>query len=167
MEAWWLSITASNHQRLRSQVENPTHNALVGVAWESDSSSQLVGSAPQQDGRTSRIGERTEARPVGHAGVAHPCGRLPRTQCTTVGRGGLPPSSPDRGAPDSDGYSTASKTAGCRHRCRGHRGSRERKWLAPVCKQPFFSLSLWWNVCETFAGFPTSSEVCACFGEWL
>ena len=30
-----------------------------------------------------------------------------------------------------------------------------------------FFLSLWWDVCETFAGFPTSSEVCACFGEWL
>ena len=43
-----------------------------------------------------------------------------------VGRGDLPPSSPDRGAPDSDGYSTVSETAGrqCRHR--GCRGSRER-----------------------------------------
>ena len=49
-----------------------------------------------------------------------------------VGGGGSPPSSPDRGAPDSDGYSTASETAGrwCRHR--GHRGSRERKRLAPM-----------------------------------
>ena len=45
---------------------------------------------------------------------------------------GLPPSSPDRGAPDSDGYSTVSETAGCQHRHQGHRGSRERKWLAPM-----------------------------------
>ena len=102
------------------------------AAWESDSLSQLVESAPQQDGRTSRIGERTEARPVGHAGAVRPCGRLPRTQCTTVGRGGSPPSSPDWGAPHSDGYSTVSETAGHRHRCRGHRGSRERKQLAPA-----------------------------------
>ena len=58
MEAWWQSVTASNHQRLRSQAENPTHNAPVGAARESDSSSQLVGSAPQQDGRTSGVGER-------------------------------------------------------------------------------------------------------------
>ena len=49
-----------------------------------------------------------------------------------VCRGGLPPSSSDRGAPDSDGYSTASETAGCQHRCRGCRGSRERKWLVPT-----------------------------------
>ena len=45
---------------------------------------------------------------------------------------GFAPSSPDRGAPDSDGYSTVSETAGHWHRCRGHRGSRERKWLAPM-----------------------------------
>ena len=29
----------------------------------------------------------------------------------------------------------------------------------------FSSLSLWWDVCESFPGFPTLSEVCACFGE--
>ena len=54
------------------------------------------------------------------------------SQCTIVGGGGSPPSSPDRGAPDSDGYSTASETAGHQHRCRGCRGSREKKWLAPA-----------------------------------
>ena len=46
-----------------------------------------------------------------------------------VGGGGSPPSSLDRGAPDSDGYSTASETAGCQCRCRG---SREKKQLVPV-----------------------------------
>ena len=102
------------------------------MAWESDSSRQLVGSAPQQDGRTSVVGERTEARPVGHAGTVHPCRRPPRTQCTIVSRGGSPPSSPDRGVPDSDGYSTVSETAGCQHRHGGCRGSRERKWLVPA-----------------------------------
>ena len=132
MEAWWQSVAASNCQRLRSQAKNPTHNAPVGAAQESDSSSQLVGSAPQQDGRTSGVREKTKARPIAHAGTAHPHGRPPRTQCTTVSGGGLPPSSPDRGAPDSDGYSTVSETVGCRHRHRGRRGSRERKRLVPV-----------------------------------
>ena len=44
--------------------------------------------------------------------------------------GGSPPSSPDRGALDSDGYSTASKAAG--HWCcrRGHRGNGGKKQLA-------------------------------------
>ena len=49
-----------------------------------------------------------------------------------MGGGGSLPSSPDRGTPDSDRYSTASETAGRWCRCRGHRGSREKKWLAPV-----------------------------------
>ena len=129
MEAWRWSVAASDCRRLRSWAENPAHNAPVGVAWESDSSSQLVGSAPQQDGRTSGMGERTEARLATHTGTVQLCGRPPKTQCTTVGGGGLPPSSPDRGAPDSDGYSTVSETAGHRRR---RRGSKERKWLVPV-----------------------------------
>ena len=49
-----------------------------------------------------------------------------------VGGWGLPPSSPDRGVPDSYGYSTVSETAGHWHRCRGCRGSRERKRLVPA-----------------------------------
>ena len=132
MEAWQWSVTASNCQRLRSWVENSAHNTPVGAARESDSSSQLVGSAPQQDGRTSRMGERTEARLAACTGAMRLCRRPPKSQCTTVSGGGLPPSSPDRGALDSDGYSTASETAGCRHRCRGCRGSKERKWLVPM-----------------------------------
>ena len=78
------------------------------------------------------MGKRTEARLPSCTGTVQLCGRPPKTQCTTVGGGGLPPSSPDREVPDSDGYSTASETVGLWHRHRGHRGSRERKRLAPV-----------------------------------
>ena len=35
MEAWWWSVTASDHQRLRSQAENPPHIAPAGAARES------------------------------------------------------------------------------------------------------------------------------------
>ena len=132
MEAWRRSVAASDHQRLRGWVENPVHNTPVVAARESDSSSQLVGSAPQQARRASGVGEVTKARLTTHTGAAHLHGRPPKSQCTTVGRGGLPPSSLDRGAPDSDRYSTASETVGHWHRCRGHRGSRERKRPAPV-----------------------------------
>ena len=72
MEGWQQSIIASNCQRLRSQAENPAHNPPVGAAWESDSSSQLVGSASQRDGRPSGMGEKTEARLITHAGTAQP-----------------------------------------------------------------------------------------------
>ena len=59
-----------------------------------------------------------------------------------VGRGGSPPSSPDREAPDTDGYSTASETTGLHCGCRGCRGSREKKRLAPTrLDMPIFKLT--------------------------
>ena len=39
MEEWQWSVAASDCQRLKGQAENPTHNAPVGAAWQSDSSS--------------------------------------------------------------------------------------------------------------------------------
>ena len=97
MEAWQWSVAASDHRRLKSWAENSAHNTPVGVARESDSSSQLVGSAPQQAGRASWVGEVTEARLTTHMGAARPHGRPPKSKYTTVSRRGLPPSSPDRG----------------------------------------------------------------------
>ena len=69
MEAWQWSVAASDRRRLRSQVENSAHNMPVGVAWESDSSSQLVGSAPQQARRAPGAVEMTEARITPRTGV--------------------------------------------------------------------------------------------------
>ena len=91
METWRWLVAASDRQRLRSQAENSVPNTSVGAAQESDSSSQLVGSTPQQDGRTSLMGERTEARLTTCTGAAQPSGRPLKSQCTTVGGGGLPP----------------------------------------------------------------------------
>ena len=76
--------------------------------------------------------ETVEARLSKHAGAVCPPGQPPKSQCTVVGWGGSPPSSPDRGALDSDGYSTASKATGHQHQCRGCRESREKKQLAPA-----------------------------------
>ena len=70
MEVWQCSVAAFDRRRLRGQAENPVHNTLIGVAWESDSSSQLVGSAPQQAGRVSGVGEVTEARLTTCTGAA-------------------------------------------------------------------------------------------------
>ena len=126
MEVWWQAVAASNCQRLRSWAENPVPSIPVVNAGESDSLVQLVGSAPQQAGRASAVEEMAEAR------LATCTGAAPKSQCTVVGMGGPPPSSPDRGAPDSDGYSTASETTGHCRRCRGCRGSGEKKWLAPA-----------------------------------
>ena len=89
-EVWQWSITASDRQRFRSWAKNPAYNAPVGVTRDSDSSSQLVESAHQQDRRTFGIRERPETRPTGHPGTAQPHGRPPKTQCTMVGGRGLP-----------------------------------------------------------------------------
>ena len=85
-------------------MENPVHNTPVVAARESDSSSQLVGSAPQQAGRASGVGEMTEARLTTHMGAAQLRGRPPKSQCTTVGRGGLPP------PPQTGGHQTLMDT---------------------------------------------------------
>ena len=132
MEVWQQAVAASDCLRLRSRAENPVPSIPVVNAGESDSSVQLIGSAPQQAGRASTVEEMAKARLTTHTGTAHPCGWPPKSQCSIVGRGGLPPSSLDRGAPDSDGYSTASETTGHWCRCRGCRGSREKKQLAPA-----------------------------------
>ena len=134
MEVWWQAVATSDCHRLRSWAENPAPSIPVANAGESDSLVQLVGSAPQQAGRSSAVEEMAEARLTTHVGAVHPCRWLPKSQCTVMcgGGGGLPPSLPDRGVLDSDGYSTANKITGCWHRCRGHRGSREKKWLVPA-----------------------------------
>ena len=142
VEAWQRAVAASDHRRLRSWAENPVPSIPVVNVGEMDSSVQLVGSAPQQAGKFSTVEEMAEARLTTHTGAAHPHGWPPKPQCTVVGGGGLSPSSLDRGPPDSDGYSTASETAGHQCRCRGHRGSREKKWLVPArLDMPIFKLT--------------------------
>ena len=55
-----------------------------------------------------------------------------QAQCPTVGGGGSPPSLPDRGVLDSDGYPTASEYVDHRQRCGVCQGGREKNWLAPA-----------------------------------
>ena len=74
MEVWWKVVAASIWQRLRSHTENPVHGIPVMNAGESDSSVQLVGSAPQQVGRATAVEGMAEARLTFHTGAAQPCG---------------------------------------------------------------------------------------------
>ena len=131
MEAWQWAVAASDHQRLRGRAENPAPRIPVVTTGESNSSVQLVGSTPLQAGRSTTVEETANARPATHAGTVRQHGRPPKSQGTVVSGGGSPPSSPDRGAPDSYGFSTVSKATGHQHHCRGHRGSREKQ-LAPA-----------------------------------
>ena len=170
MEAWWQAVAASDCRRLRSWAENPVPSVPVVNAGESDSSVQLVGCAPQQAGRSSTVEEMAEARLTTHTGAAHPCGWPPKSQCTVVGRGGSPPSSPDRGALDSDGYSTASETTDHQCRCRGCRGRREKKQLVPArLDMPILkatdpgaevTYTLWWFDVDAFLEQYDEASIC-------
>ena len=77
-------------------------------AGESDSSGQLVGSAPQLAGQVNRKGG-ADMSPAPLAWAAQPHGRLPKSQSARLGGGGSLSFFPDRGGQDSDGYSTASE----------------------------------------------------------
>ena len=74
IEAWQQAVAVSDHQRLRSQDENPVPSILVVNAGESDSLVQLVGSGPQQARRSSTVEGMAEAKLTTHAGAACPCG---------------------------------------------------------------------------------------------
>ena len=74
MEAWWRVVAASNHRRLRSQAENPIHSIPVMNAGESNSSVQLVGSAPQQAGRATAMEGVAKARLASCTGAVQLCG---------------------------------------------------------------------------------------------
>ena len=69
MEAWWQAVAASNCQRLRSRAENPVHSIPLVNTGESDSSVQLVGSAPQQAGGATAVEGMAEARLASHTGA--------------------------------------------------------------------------------------------------
>ena len=141
-EAWQWAVATSHCQRLRGWAGNPTPRIPVVTTEESNSSLQLVGSTPQQAGRLAMAEEMTDARPATHVGIACQCGQPPKSWDAAVGGGGSPPSSPDRGALDFDDYFTANETIGSQHHCRGHKGSRGKKLLAPArLDMPIFKLT--------------------------
>ena len=73
-EAWRCAVAASNCQRLRSCAENPAPSIPVVTTGESNSLVQLVGSTPQQAGRSSAVEEMAKARLATHAGAVCPYG---------------------------------------------------------------------------------------------
>ena len=74
VEAWWWAVAASNCRWLRGWAENPTPRTPVVTVGESNSSVQLVGSTPQQTGRSTMVEEMADARPATHAGTVRQCG---------------------------------------------------------------------------------------------
>ena len=74
VDAWQQGVTTSDHRRLRGWTKNPAPRIPVVTTGESDSLVQLVGSTPQQAGRSTTVEEIANARPAAHARTASPCG---------------------------------------------------------------------------------------------
>ena len=72
VEAWQWAVATSDCRRLRSWAENPAPRNPVVTTGESDSLVQLVGSIPQQAGRSTTVEEMAKARPTTHTGTACP-----------------------------------------------------------------------------------------------
>ena len=63
VEAWWCAVAVPDHRRLRGRAENPAHRIPVVTMGESNSLVQLVGSTPQQAGRSTTVEEMASMRP--------------------------------------------------------------------------------------------------------
>ena len=74
MEVWWWAVATSDHQRLRSRAENTAPSIPAVTAEESNSLVQLVGSTPQQAGRSTAVEVMAKVRLTTHAGAGHPHG---------------------------------------------------------------------------------------------
>ena len=74
VEAWQWAVAASEHRWLRGWAENAAPMIPIVTMGESNSSVQLVGSTPQQTGRSTMVEETADARPATHVGPAHQCG---------------------------------------------------------------------------------------------
>ena len=114
---------------MSSRAENPVHNKPVVAARESDSLSQLVGSAPQQVGRASGVREVTEARLTTRMGQCDHMEGHRRPSALQSVEGVCPP------PPQTGGHRTLMDTpwqVRLRAISRGRRGSRERKRLVPI-----------------------------------
>ena len=73
VEAWQQAVTTSDHRWLRNRAENPASRNPVVTAGESNSSVQLVGSIPQQAGRSTTVEEMADTRPTTHIGTVCQC----------------------------------------------------------------------------------------------
>ena len=134
VERWCHVVVASERCRHRSWAECQGPAIPVPALSESDSTLQLVGSAPPS---TARLGsaEDNEGNKSARSITARLLGRPPKAQPMVGGGGNSPPSSPEQEGADSDGYFTVSEAPGgwCRRR-----RCRNEKCLAPACLNMIF-----------------------------
>ena len=118
VEGWCWAVAISERHQQRPRVEYQDHPMHNLISSESDSTLQLVGSAPTSMAHLGQT-EETGGGYIPRAPISRPRGRPPKGCPAKDGARNSPSSSPDRGGADSDGYSTASEVLStCHHRRR-------------------------------------------------
>ena len=103
-EGWCHAVVALEWCRHQSWAEYQALTIPILASTESDSSPQLVGSAPPSAVKVA-LGEEAGGGWAARVPSTRPCGRPPKSQPVIGGRGNSLPSSLERGGVDSDGYS--------------------------------------------------------------
>ena len=115
-EGWHCMMAASEWCRHRSRTKFQPQAIPSLATSESDSNPQLVGSAPPSAMKVGSV-DKTRGTCSNRTASARPKGKPSKAKPIVEG-GNSPPSSPDWGGADSDGYSTASEAVGGPHRRR-------------------------------------------------
>ena len=134
-EGWHHVVAALEWHRHQSRAEYQGPTIPMLALSESHSAPQLVGSVPPSAAKIA-LGEKAEGGWAAKAPPNRPWGRPPKSRPAIVGGGNSPPSSPERGGADSDGYSTMSKALGGRHYRR--RQQNEKHLTAACLDMPIF-----------------------------
>ena len=125
---WCKAVATSEQHHQRSKADHQGHPMMNLTSSESDSTLQLVGSAPPSMAWMSQV-EEAGGGQASKVPTSRLRGRPPKPCPTKDGTGNSPPSSPDQGGADSDGYSTVSEALGTHHH---RRRQQNEKCLTPA-----------------------------------
>ena len=123
VESWCQAVTTSERHRQRSRAEHPDHPMHTLISSESDSTPQLVGSAPTSMASLGQT-EETGGGCTPRVPISQPRGR-PHKGCTVKDGARNSLSSPDRGGAYSDGYSMVSEAHSTHHHRRRWHGEKQ------------------------------------------
>ena len=135
-EGWHQAVATSERHWQRSRAEHPDHPTHNPISSESDSTPQLVGSAPTS---MAHLGQ-TEETGGGHTPrvpISWPRRRPPKGCAVKNDARNSPSSSPDRGGANSDGYSMASEvhSTRCCRRSAVRSDSHQHAWICRFSNQ--------------------------------
>ena len=138
VEGWHQAVAASERHWQRSRADYQDHPMHNLISSESDSTPQLVGSAPTSMAHLGQM-EETGGGRTPRAPTSQPRGRPPKGCTVKDGAWNSPSSSPDRGGANSDGYSMVSEVLSTH--CYKRRWHGEKRLAPAHLDMPIFKLT--------------------------